>query len=118
MTNWQFISSPPGWWAFYYNGKSKIALPIVAWRLKEDNRFEDDQDGDPDNARPYGEPLIQAGDGTLESCFGQGNYYTSADGRKSRYDFRDWVFDEAEYIPKIKGILKKPQGDCIYWEVL
>jgi hypothetical protein len=83
-----------------------------------DNRDPDTIENDPQHENPYGEPMIMAGDGLLESCFGQGNFIPDSE-HKSRYDFADgWMFAYAEYYPKIKGILRKPEGDCLYWEVL
>ncbi len=116
---WQFITSPPGWWAIYKGKDGKhIALPIVAWRMMPDNRDEDNIANSPDKQEPYGEPMIHGGDGMLESAFGQGNPIPG-DKNGFRYDFRDgWMFSYSDYIPKIKGILRQPEGDVIYWEVL
>jgi hypothetical protein len=117
--SWQFIASPPNWWAIYKNDKGhKIALPIVSWRLIADNRDPEDIANSPDRQCPYGEPLIMGGDGLLESCFQEGNLIPG-NTHGFRYDFRDgWMFAYADFIPKMKGILRKPEGDCIYWEVL
>ncbi len=118
MNNWQFITSPPGWWAIYKKEGKRMALPIVSWRMMADNRDPETIENDPQHENPYGEPLIMGGDGLLESCFQEGNVIPG-DKNNFRYDFRDgWMFDCAEYYPKIKGILRKPEGDCIYWEVL
>lgn len=117
--SWQFVSSPPGWWAIYKNkAGGRMAMPIVCWRLMPDNRDEASIANSPDRQVPYGEPMIHGGDGLLESCFGQGSPIPG-DKNNFRYDFRDgWMFDYADFIPKTKGILRKPEGDAIYWEVL
>ena len=117
--SWQFIASPPGWWVFYRrNDSERMALPVVAWRLLADNRYEEDIKKNPDGCQPYGDPMIMGGDGILQSAFDQGNYKNYDNGPGSiRTDFRDgWEFDYAEYIPDINGVLKKPSGDCIWWE--
>lgn len=117
--DWSFITSPAGWWAIYEKEGKRMALPIVAWRMVADNRGEEDAEGNPDRTQPYGEPIIHSGDGTLESAFGQGNVMPPPNPKKLCYDFRDgWTFEYADFIPKLKGVLRKPEGDCIYWEVL
>ena len=100
-----------------------MALPIVAWRMLSDNRDLEDIEKAPSKTHPYGEPMIMGGDGLLQSAFGEGNYKDYSfvtDSSKhpgSRHDFRDgWDFQYAEFIPDIRGVLKKPEGDVIWWE--
>jgi hypothetical protein len=115
--SWSFISSPPGWWAIYCRDGNRMAMPIVAWRMDTDNRDPEDILNNPEAASPYGEPMIQSGDGMLESAFGQGGYIGHE--LKQRSDFRDgWMFEYADFIPKTKGILRRPKGDCIWWELV
>lgn len=117
-TVWNFISSPPNWWAIYSRKSEVVAFPIVAWRIVSDNRDQGDIQRDPFRSTPYGEPMIMEGDGQLGSCYGQGNRKDFSDSSVC-YDFRDgWEFQYADYIPKIKNVLRKPSGDVIYWEVL
>ena len=96
-----------------------MALPIVAWRMVADNRSEEAIQAKPDLCTPYGEPLIHGGDGNLESVWGQGNLMPKPNPKGLCWDFRDgWTFEYADFIPKTKGILRKPEGDFIFWEVL